>query len=86
MLYADEQGVTLNSVRFPGAIDSKFTERLEWSNPAERNTLPTYRVMDSDGIIVNRDKPFEMSNDEVVKLYKDMLTSKILLHRFRSRT
>lgn len=37
--------------------------------------MPTYRVMDSDGIIVDEDrKPLDVSDEEVLTWYKNMLT------------
>ncbi|KAK4997830.1 hypothetical protein LTR60_007717, partial [Cryomyces antarcticus] len=37
--------------------------------------MPTYRVLDQDGVIVDNDKePPNVSEEEVFKMYKDMLT------------
>lgn len=67
--------LTGSSVHFPGAVNSKFTSKLEFSNPSTKNAMPTYRVIDSDGNVVDKDRtPPDIPNEEVVKLYKDMLT------------
>lgn len=65
------------SVHFPGAVNSKFTTDLSFQRPATYPAIPTYRVMDSDGVIVDEDRPpNDVSEQEVVKWYKDMLTGK----------
>lgn len=65
------------SVNFPGAVNSKFTNKLEFHNPTSQTAMPTFRVMDSDGLIVDSSRPEpDLSNDELVKLYMDMLTGR----------
>ena len=66
---------SLLSVNFPGAVDSKFTTNLSFEHPSTHPALPTYRVMDSDGVIVDKDrKPSDVGNKEVLTWYKNMLT------------
>ena len=37
--------------------------------------MPTYRIMDSDGTVIDKDqKPLDLGHEEVLKWYKDMLT------------
>lgn len=63
------------SVRFPGAVDSKFTTEMSFSRPSNMPAMPTYRVMDSDGTIVDQNHaPTDVSDDEVISWYKNMLT------------
>jgi len=70
------QHVNATSVNFPGAVNAKFTTSLKFSNPAEETAMPVYRVMDADGKIVDKNRaPPDISGEELVKLYKDMLTS-----------
>ncbi|KAL3465988.1 thiamine diphosphate-binding protein [Aspergillus heterothallicus] len=66
-------------VRFPGAVNSKFTTDMSFINPQESASIPTYRVMDSDGVFVdkNRGRP-NVSNEEVLTWYKNMLTVSIM--------
>lgn len=41
--------------------------------------MPTYRVMDSDGVVVDESrKPSGISNEEIVKWYRNMLTVSIM--------
>lgn len=62
-------------VHFPGAISSKFTTILSFEHPATHPAMPTYRVMDSDGIVVDQSwKPSDIRNEEVVTWYKNMVT------------
>ena len=63
------------SVHFPGAVNSKFTTNLSFQRPSTYPAISTYRVMDSDGAIVDEARaPREVSEQEVVKWYRDMLT------------
>lgn len=64
-----------SSVHFPGAVNSKFTTNLSFERPSTHPAIPTYRVMDSDGAIVDEARaPKDVSDQEVLKWYKDMLT------------
>lgn len=56
-------------------MNSKFTNTLEFTRPEEKNAMPTYRIMDQDGVIVDktREAP-DVSEEEMIKWYKDMLT------------
>lgn len=68
-----------SSVNFPGAVNSKFTSTLQFHNPAEHTAMPTYRVMDSSGTLVNPSASTPLITEtECTKLYKDMLTISIL--------
>ncbi|CAD0088016.1 unnamed protein product, partial [Aureobasidium vineae] len=62
-------------VRFPGAIDSKFTTNLDFTRPANKKAMPTYRILDQDGVIVDKSRePSDISDDHLIKMYKDMLS------------
>ncbi|KAI9874256.1 MAG: hypothetical protein M1830_009951, partial [Pleopsidium flavum] len=68
-------GVSEASVHFPGAVNSKFTTNLSFERPSTHPAIPTYRVMDSDGAIVDETRaPEDVSDHEVLKWYKNMLT------------
>lgn len=65
----------MDRVRFPGAIDSKFTTNLEFVRPSTKKAMPTYRILDQDGVVVDKDRrPSDIPNGEIVKMYKDMLS------------
>jgi 2-oxoisovalerate dehydrogenase E1 component alpha subunit len=63
-------------VHFPGAVNSKFTTTLAFQNPTNNEAIPTYRIMDSDGVVVDEERaPRSVGDAEAVKLYKDMVLS-----------
>lgn len=65
-----------HSVHFPGALNSKFTDELKFSNPAQETAMPTYRVLDSDGNLADPSRPApDIPDAELLKMYRDMLTS-----------
>ncbi|MCJ1243589.1 hypothetical protein MMC30_000786 [Trapelia coarctata] len=71
--------LTSYSVHFPGAVNSKFVTKLAFERPSTHTAIPTYRVMDSDGIIVGEGKkPSDVDPEEVVTWYKNMLTVSIM--------
>ncbi len=73
------------SVHFPGAVNSKFTTNLSFVHPDTLPAMPTYRVMDSDGVIVDKSrKPTEISNEEIITWYKNMLTGQPTLGNWRT--
>ncbi|PYH97271.1 branched chain alpha-keto acid dehydrogenase complex, alpha subunit [Aspergillus ellipticus CBS 707.79] len=66
-------------VRFPGAINSKFTTEMTFTNPSNAPNIPTYRVMDSDGVLVDKSrKPMNVPNEEILSWYKNMLTVSVM--------
>ncbi|KAI9714157.1 MAG: hypothetical protein M1812_006485 [Candelaria pacifica] len=66
-------------VHFPGAVNSKFTTDLAFERPSTHDAIPTYRVMDSDGVIVDESRtPEDISDQEILGWYKHMLTVSIM--------
>ncbi|KAL8994314.1 MAG: hypothetical protein Q9188_007101 [Gyalolechia gomerana] len=61
-------------VRFPGAVDSKFTTALSFEHPSTHPAIPTYRFMDSDGVVVDQGREPNVSDEEVLTWYNNMLT------------
>ena len=62
-------------MHFPGAVNSKFTTRLAFEEPSAKPAMPTYRIIDQDGVVVDKGaSKLDISDDEAVSLYKDMLT------------
>ncbi|KAI4196443.1 MAG: hypothetical protein LQ350_006538 [Teloschistes chrysophthalmus] len=54
------------SVHFPGAVDSKFTTKLSFERPSTHPAIPTYRFMDSDGVVVDKDREPDVSDVEIL--------------------
>ncbi|KAI9369075.1 thiamine diphosphate-binding protein [Aspergillus egyptiacus] len=74
-------------VRFPGAVNSKFTSEMSFTNPQDTPSIPTYRVMDSDGELVDQSrKRLDLSNEEILSWYKNMLTGAFFVHVSTMRT
>lgn len=65
-------------VSFPGAVKSAFTSDLKFVVPSDYPALATYRVVDQDGNIVDDSFKPDLSDEEVIKLYRDMLTVSIM--------
>lgn len=61
--------------RFPGAVGSPLTTSLDFLLPSTLSPIPTFRVMNSDGDIVDesRSRP-EMADEQVLTWYRNMLT------------
>ncbi|KAI1434748.1 2-oxoisovalerate dehydrogenase alpha subunit [Xylaria sp. CBS 124048] len=65
-------------VSFPGALKSAFTSDLKFALPSDHPTLPTYRVVDQDGNIIDRSFKQDIDDEEVMQIYKQMLTISIM--------
>ncbi|KAI1158254.1 2-oxoisovalerate dehydrogenase alpha subunit [Nemania serpens] len=65
-------------VSFPGAVKSAFTSQLKFTLPSDHPTVPTYRVVDQDGNIVDHSFKQDLSDEDVLELYKKMLTISIM--------
>lgn len=67
-------GLILCRVQFPGAVNSKFTTEMSFINPTDLPSIPTFRVMNSDGELLDPNrKPLGVSNEEILTWYKNML-------------
>lgn len=53
-------------------FESSFTDELHFLNPLEMPTIPTFRVLDSNGNIKSSTKMPEISDDNLVEIYKKM--------------
>ncbi|KZZ96822.1 2-oxoisovalerate dehydrogenase alpha subunit [Moelleriella libera RCEF 2490] len=65
-------------VSFPGALKSAFTSTLKFEHPGSYTALPTYRVVDQHGTVVDSSFTPDISDEAVIKLYKDMLFISIM--------
>lgn len=65
-------------VSFPGALKSEFTSRFRFTHPAESPAVPTYRVVDQHGVVVDPDFEQDLSDDQVLGLYRDMVAVSIM--------
>ncbi|KAL8823648.1 MAG: hypothetical protein Q9170_008336 [Blastenia crenularia] len=72
---ANTMELSLSTVHFPGAVDSKFTTKLSFERPSTHPAIPTYRFIDSDGVVVDEGREPDVSDEEVLTWYNNMLTA-----------
>lgn len=72
------QPTTDDRLRFPGALEAKFTTTLEFENPKDKEVIPCYRVMDSEGVIVDKSYKRDFTDEEAIKLYTNMVGVSIM--------
>lgn len=78
ILFRETNCANCLSVHFPGAVNSKFTTSLNFDRATEEDAMPTYRIMDQDGVIVDKSRgPPDVSDEQLLKWYKDMLLGKL---------
>ncbi|KAK0673220.1 thiamine diphosphate-binding protein [Cercophora samala] len=65
-------------LKFPGALTSPFSNTMKYEVPSSYPALPTYRAIDQHGVVVDPDFKPDLSEEQVIKLYKDMLTVSIM--------
>ncbi|KAK0629202.1 dehydrogenase E1 component [Bombardia bombarda] len=65
-------------VSFPGALKSAFVNKMQFGEPSKFPALPTYRVVDQHGAVVDPSFTPDLEDDAVVKLYRDMLAVSIM--------
>jgi hypothetical protein len=66
------------TLRFPGALEAKFRTNMVFENPKDKEVIPCYRVMDSEGVIVDMSYTRDTTDSEAVKLYTNMLGVSIM--------
>lgn len=60
-------------------MDSKFTTDMSFAKPSDHPAIPTYRVIDSDGVIADSSRgPLNVKDEEVIQWYKNMLSVSIM--------
>ncbi|POS82997.1 dehydrogenase E1 component, partial [Erysiphe pulchra] len=67
-------------VRFPGAVESEFTQKLKFEHPSSYQAIPTFRAMNPDGDIVMDSTSFitSFSDDIVLEMYQNMIGISII--------
>ncbi|KAJ5125709.1 hypothetical protein N7448_005027 [Penicillium atrosanguineum] len=66
-------------VVFPGAVNSEFTSDMSFVTAKDLPAIPTYRVMNSDGEMVDKTRGHpNVSDEEVLTWYKNMLQVSIM--------
>lgn len=65
-------------VQFPGAVKSAFTGTLQFEQPSSCEAMPTYRAVDQNGSVIDPTFQPDLSDEEVIELYKHMLLVSIM--------
>ncbi|OAL52169.1 hypothetical protein IQ07DRAFT_562430 [Pyrenochaeta sp. DS3sAY3a] len=65
-------------VLFPGALNSEFTDTLEFMQPSKAKAISTYRVMNQYGDILDKEIGVETTDEEALELYKNMVKLSIM--------
>jgi 2-oxoisovalerate dehydrogenase E1 component alpha subunit len=60
-------------VLFPGALNSEFTNKLDFIQPSQQTAIPTYRCMNQYGEIIDKDIGVETEDEEAIRIYKNMV-------------
>jgi 2-oxoisovalerate dehydrogenase E1 component alpha subunit len=60
-------------VLFPGALNSEFTDKLDFIQPSQQTAIPTYRCMNQYGEIIDKDIGVETEDEEAIQIYKNMV-------------
>ena len=61
-------------VLFPGALNSEFTNTLEFLRPSKiKGAIPTYRVLNQYGEIIDTATGADTEDAEALELYKNMV-------------
>jgi 2-oxoisovalerate dehydrogenase E1 component alpha subunit len=58
---------------FPGALNSEFTNTMEFIRPQSHKAIPTYRVMDQYGEVIEREVGVDTEDGEALALYRNMV-------------
>ncbi|RPB24423.1 hypothetical protein L211DRAFT_784783 [Terfezia boudieri ATCC MYA-4762] len=67
-----------DSIHFPGAVKSKFTSALQFQSPGGAPAIPTYRLMDTDGVVIDKSNVPKVGKEMALKMYRDMVTVSIM--------
>ncbi|RHZ79465.1 hypothetical protein Glove_145g20 [Diversispora epigaea] len=70
------KAVKEEKVKFPGVTESYFTDKMQFIQSV--NPIPTYRVMDRQGKVLDPAQEPQVSKEFALKIYKDMITLNIL--------
>ena len=65
-------------MHFPGAVNSRFTTALSFSRASEDDAMPTFRVLDQEGRVIDKSLEIDISDEEVIRLYTDMVSVSIM--------
>lgn len=51
---------------------------MTFKRATEKDAMPTYRYIDQEGVVVDKDRSIDITDEEVLKIYKDMVVVSIM--------
>ncbi|KAL7270194.1 hypothetical protein RUND412_007101 [Rhizina undulata] len=67
-----------DSVHFPGALNSKFTSTLDFVRPQDIPAIPTYRLINTNGVVVDKTREPTVLKEKALKMYRDMVATSVM--------
>jgi 2-oxoisovalerate dehydrogenase E1 component alpha subunit len=67
---------TNNRVLFPGALNSEFTNNLEFLRPSQNKAISTFRILDQYGQVLDKETGVDTTDEEALELYRHMVCCK----------
>ncbi|KAK2553834.1 2-oxoisovalerate dehydrogenase subunit alpha [Acropora cervicornis] len=61
-----------DKARFPGAVNSRYTEKMNFDNPEDGESIPVYRVMDRNGKVFDNSQDPNLDKETIQVMYKKM--------------
>jgi 2-oxoisovalerate dehydrogenase E1 component alpha subunit len=75
------RALTRRRVLFPGALNSEFTNTLEFLQPSKsKGAISTYRCLNQYGEIMDKTVGADTTDEEALELYKNMVKRRPTLH------
>ncbi|KAL5439967.1 hypothetical protein PMIN07_005882 [Paraphaeosphaeria minitans] len=69
---------TAEKVLFPGALNSEFTNTLEFLRPSQNKAISTFRILDQYGQVLDKERGLDTTDEEALELYKHMVCLNIM--------
>ncbi|CAF0965314.1 unnamed protein product [Didymodactylos carnosus] len=66
------QQSTQQNLLISGHINAPLTNKLQFLFPKDRPIIPVYRVLETDGHVIDETQTPSFSDEQIVKMYKDM--------------
>lgn len=71
----EEQLIHFHRPQFPGAVGSPLTASMTFLQPTVLPPIPTFRIMNTDGDIIDETRPpLDVTDEQVLTWYRNMLT------------
>jgi|TARA_R110002003_G_scaffold878_12_gene21753 2-oxoisovalerate dehydrogenase E1 component alpha subunit len=54
-------------------LNSEFTDKLDFMQPSQQAAIPTFRVMNQFGEIIDKESGVDTEDEEALQIYKNMV-------------